>query len=83
MRALEDIVPRTDEEEILLHIHAVLVDIRHTLQHMAGEEHTSPALADGVVTQDEASEAAVVLATHGSQTAPKKTVKKTARKKTA
>jgi len=66
-----DIVPRDDKDEILVAIYDVLVDIRNALAP-AAKEPLESALADGVVTQEEASDAAAVLTTHKHQTEPKK-----------
>jgi len=77
-----DIVPLDGNEELLVAIYDVLVDIRNALVPPP-QKAEAPALADGVVTQAEASEAASVLATHEHQTAKKPAAKKPARKKPA
>ena len=65
MRDFDDIVPRTESDEILAHIYSVLVEIRDVLVPTP-----SPASGpDAVVTEEEASAAASVLATHEHQTA--------------
>ena len=63
MRHFDDIVPRTESDEILAHIYSALVEIRDLLAPPTAVE------PGAVVTDEQASVAASVLATHEHQTA--------------